>query len=423
MNVSSSQLQQWGFITFLAIFLLFASHYLQINSSGTGLQLPFNTMGWIPLSFVLGLGLIKIGLQKEIYYSPLLVKLLFCVILLFLPFLYFTALTDNVIDRFLGLLAGFFLLVSLQQFARDKSVLRILLLLLIVAAWIEILMGWDQFYRSNGMSFLGNTSSRSGPITGIFQQRNVYASFLAFAVVLSGYVLSLEGEGAGKRFRFSMLPLLCLPLVSIHLLNATYSRTGWLGLFVGVALILPLLWQKSGKYLSIAWFGSFLLGFLLSWNVAITSEWQSPSLDRVNLEGLRQAQLPQLTEMFLARPLQGYGYGQFESAFLQYNAEQYANGELDLTFFKSLDHPHNELLLWAIEGGVVALAALLLAAWFVWKRVYAQHLTLRLALIGLFFPIVLHTQLEFPFYVSVLHWFIFIVLIFIADNYNPEYKA
>jgi len=406
----------------LCVFLLFAAHYLQINGSGVGLQLPFNAMGWIPLSLLIGVCLIQIARTKKVYTSPLTTHLLICILLLCVPLFYFNSLYQNIFDRFFGLFGGLLIFLCFQQFAREQKDAINILLLLMVATWIEVLIGWDQFFKTNGMSLFGNSGQRSGPITGIFQQRNVYASFLAFGTVLSAYVLSLVAQKSGKKFQVSMLPILLLPLFSVHLLNTVYSRTGWAGLFIGVSLVLPELWKKAGKGLSLTWLVSLLLGFVLTWNISLTSDWQSPSMERLNLDGLRQVQLPQISTMFIEKPLSGYGYGRFESAYLAFTAQKYAAGEFEVPGTTPLDHPHNELLFWAVEGGIVALAALLLAAWFVWRRVWQQSLLQRMALIGLFFPIVLHTQLEFPFYVSVLHWFVFIALIFWVDNLQPDYK-
>lgn len=406
----------------LCVFLLFAAHYLQINGSGVGLQLPFNAMSWMPLGLLIGLGLVEVARTKKVRYSALTLKLLGCILLLCIPLLYFNALYQNIIDRFLGLFGGLLIFCCFQQFASNKKQALNILLLLIVAVWIELFIGWDQYFRNNGMALLGNAGQRSGPITGIFQQRNVFASFLAFGVVLSAYVLALVGEKSGKAFQISMLPYILLPCFAVHLLNAVYSRTGWLGVFVGVVLVLPFLWSKAGKMLTLAWLGSLVLGFLLAWNIVVSSDGLNPSLERINLDGLRQLQIPQITAMVLDKPMTGYGYGRFESSYLKFTAEKYASGEFESPGTTPLDHPHNELLFWAVEGGIVALAGLLLAAWFVWQRVWKLPPAQRFAIIALFFPIVLHTQLEFPFYVSVLHWFIFIVLIFWTDNLNPEYK-
>jgi len=88
-----------------------------------------------------------------------------------------------------------------------------------------------------------------------------------------------------------------------------------------------------------------------------------------------------------------------------------------------LTHPHNELLFWAVEGGIIALIALLAAAYLVWQRIYKCEIWTRLALIGIFFPIVLHSQLEFPFYQSTAHIIVFVLLVYWVDNMTAEYKV
>ena len=133
--LSNSKIEQ-AYILCLVVFLLYACHYLQINSSGLGLLLPFNAMAWIPLSFAIAACLLFIAKNQQFYFSPLTIRLLVCLLLLCIPFLYFNALFAQIIDRFLGLIAGFILFVSFQQFLREKKQLMVVLLLLIVAVWI-----------------------------------------------------------------------------------------------------------------------------------------------------------------------------------------------------------------------------------------------------------------------------------------------
>ena len=40
-----------------------------------------------------------------------------------------------------------------------------------------------------------------------------------------------------------------------------------------------------------------------------------------------------------------------------------------------------------------------------------------LALLALIFPILLHSQLELPFYSSVSHWLVFLILLWLIDSY------
>lgn len=411
------------FIGFLALFFIVAVHYLQINRSGTGLELPFNTMGWIPLSWAIGTGLYVISRTHRFVYTELSVRLVILVCLLVWPIFLPMANQEAVLDSMLGLLAGLILFVSLQQFRFDQDRKVLLLLLVIIAVWVELILGWDRFLRSLGIGISGTRPVWQGDPHGVFQQRNVFASLIATGIVLSAYLLGYCSKLYDKSFQPCFIVLLLLPLAGIHLLNAMYSRTGWLGAGLGMLLVLPYLLRNASRLISLAWLLSLAAGFLLTWQLAANTSWEAPERDIATVTGLRQIHFPQTLEMILAKPVLGYGYGTFESAYLHFTAEKFASGESELPGISRLDHPHNELLFWGAEGGLYAVGILLLAAWFVWRRVWVLPVLHRLAAVGIFFPIVLHTQVEYPFYQSVLHWTIFVLFIYWVDQFSAETRV
>ncbi|HAS8133723.1 TPA: ligase, partial [Vibrio vulnificus] len=64
-----------------------------------------------------------------------------------------------------------------------------------------------------------------------------------------------------------------------------------------------------------------------------------------------------------------------------------------------------------------------LAAILVLNRIYSAKKGTRLAMFALFVPIVLHSQLEYPFYHSAAHWLIFIMLIYWVDQRVAKVKS
>lgn len=79
------------------------------------------------------------------------------------------------------------------------------------------------------------------------------------------------------------------------------------------------------------------------------------------------------------------------------------------------------MVFWAAEGGIIPLIGLLIAAAAVFLKIKKARQGTQLALIGLFFPITLHTQLEYPFYHSLIHWIVFIIFIYWVDNLTAKY--
>ena len=410
------------FIGSITLFYVIFSHYLQLNRSGVGLELPFNAMGWIPISWAIGVGLHLIAVKKQFYYDALIVKLFICSCFLAFPFFLPSANQDDTFDRIIGLFAGLLLLVSLQQFQLNEDKKITLLLLVVIAVWVELIIGWDRFLRSLGIGISESRPIWMGAPHGIFQQRNVFASFIATGVVLSAYILGYSGKVNGKVFKAYYIVLVLLPAASIHLLTAMASRTGWLGVLLGTTFILPFMVKNASRIISICWISSVVAGFLITMTLEQKSQWEAPQRELVDISGLRQVHFPQTIGMISEKPLFGYGYGTFESSYLYYAAEKFANEENKLPGVSLLDHPHNEIMFWGAEGGLYAIALLLLMAWAVWKRVVVLPVIHLFAVIGIFFPIVLHTQVEYPFYQSVLHWVTFVIFIYWADQLTSEFK-
>ena len=121
-------------------------------------------------------------------------------------------------------------------------------------------------------------------------------------------------------------------------------------------------------------------------------------------------------DAFSEAPIKGHGIGSFlekfglaSSAFYQ----QYPTANMP----GYIAHPHNELLQWVIEGGLLALLGILIAIFSVlWFVIKYKHQRL-LAYLALILPITFHTQVEHPFYISSFHWFIWLTLLFVLLNH------
>lgn len=382
------------------------------------MQLPAFSAAWIPISFCIGIACWQIITAGKLRYSNLSKLLLFCIAALFLPLLFGQSNIAISIDRFLAVIAIYLFLLSLQQFRFSEKQLLLLPVFIVIGVWVEALYGWWQFI-SGLISERSLTGTQTRP-SGIFQQVNVMASFMATGLVLSAYLLARDRSG--QMPKIIRLLYLGMPLVTAHLLHALSSRTGWLGAVAGLVLVLPYVWKNANRKLLLIWCVMFLGGISISWLVVPVAGWNAPAKEIISWQGVRTLTMPQTIDMILDKPLTGYGYGNFESSYLNYTAAKHAADSAYSPGFPSLNHPHNELLLWAAEGGIIALIGLVAAAFLVWQRVYQNEIWTRLALVGLFFPIVLHSQLELPFYQSTAHLIIFVIFIYWVDNLNADYK-
>lgn len=396
-----------------------AIHYYQPNASGSGFQLPFNAIAWIGLTALLGVGCFTVAKRGAVRFSPLLPSLCFSSLLLLLPFFYADFKIEYAAGKLIAIFAGLLFLLVLQQFRFTPAEVQLLLILVLIGIWVEAMIGWWQFL--DGLYFDRSLNGTQIRPYGIFQQPNVMASLMATGLVLSAYLLGARLQpGRFSRIIYGLCAI--TPLLTIHLLVALASRAGWLGAAIGTALIIPYLLLYSARRYFITWVAMVIVGLSMSVIFTPTAGWAPPEKEIISLAGVRTITMPQTIDMALAKPLRGYGYGNFEVAYIQYTARQHALDDSYPPGYPRLDHPHNELLYWLVEGGVIALLALLVAAYLVWRRVWRHPWKNRLAYIALFFPLVLHTQVEFPFYVSLVHYVIFLFLIFLVDQQDAAYR-
>jgi O-antigen polymerase len=127
-------------------------------------------------------------------------------------------------------------------------------------------------------------------------------------------------------------------------------------------------------------------------------------------------------QMFIDKPILGYGYGNFRKAFMEYHsAKMKSDNQIKPPY--DLNHPHNETLFWAVEGGIASVIALFVFAGAYLTLFKGQPYTKVIPLLALITPILIHSQTEFPFYHSITHWFYFIVFIWFAEQQTSTYKS
>lgn len=408
------------FILSLAVLFLIAMHFFMPNPGGYGLELSFNDVVWLVLSFTIAISLYQVANNRRLRYSKLTIGLLVSVLLMTIPFFYHSADQSESSIRILGLWSGLFFLVALQQFKFTNHQKQRLLWLIVLATIIESLLGYYQYFMLEPNNILGYNTVANRPY-GIFQQPNVMATFLATGLVISSYLLSLFPKKY-QRQSLKTLLLYFIPLLTIPLLIILASRTGWLGASLSLLFIAPRLYKTLNKRQFMLWCGSLVSGLILGFTILQIGGTSDFVLSKADLESPRRYTFPQALDMIIEKPLSGYGYGRFEPEYMLYTARQHQLNENYPAGLSALAHPHNELLYWGAEGGIVPLIGIIIAATLVLFKIYSAKKHTRLAMLALFIPILLHTQLEYPFYHSAVHWLIFIILIFWVDQRTATYK-
>lgn len=403
---------------FLVSYFLIGMHVILDTPGGTGLYLSFNIIAWLFVVILIALGLWQITLNKKIAYSKMLVWLSLGCLCLFVPVFYSFEFTDHAIPRLLALTGGLLLLFCLYQFPVKQSDKYQLLIVILIAVAIESCLGLVQYFLFEEGFWGGYKVGISRP-HGVFLQPNVMASFMATGLAIALFI-STKPTLVKSKLSTTIRGLIYFTLFSTSfLLVILQSRTGHLSAILVLVLIAPYLYQKSSKQ-----FLTNVIIIILAIVSAIASFQNSDvaKRDSENYQsvGSRNVIYEVSIDMLKAKPIFGYGYGSYERSFIDH-FNQYAIKNPDVgNTIQRLSHPHNEQLFWAIEGGIIALLAFLLFSiayiktWLNISRLKA------LALFALLLPILLHSQLEFPFYSSVSHFVVFLLILWLTDTENSK---
>lgn len=390
-----------------ALYWLLGMHFFMHNPGGAGLYLPFNAWGWIFASLVIALGLWQVTLRQQLVTSPLLVGLWLGGMLLWLPMAYpGFELKDYAIPRLLGLFAGLLFLSCLYQWRLDRSARDRLLYLLLGAIAIEALLGLVQFYLLTPGNWIGYDTQANRPY-GIFQQPNVMASFMATGLSLAVW-LEMRGQANAwlMGLRYGVIVAASVLLVVLQ------SRVGQLGGLLSLLLLMPQLYRQRqlGRILALVGLG-IALGLLSLYGLSGAKR----GLEIYQSGGMRSIYWPYAAKLIAEAPWAGWGYGSFEPVFLQHYMADKALNPAMVQIEYNLDHPHNEFLYWAVEGGIAPMLGMLLMGGALLWRLSKAGWHQGMALLALVTPILLHTQTEYPFYHAIALWWALLLLIHVLD--------
>ncbi len=246
---------------------------------------------------------------------------------------------------------------------------------------------------------------------GGFGQYNLFGSFLASLVVMSAWAVACMPMARWQRIAivgFGFVYAAEYPVMS--------SKTGLLGMLIGLAFLALHLWQskadRPARRRFLIYLSSLLLAYILvSMALSLRSEklLQLPdwSGDSVSIR-TRWTMWLIAWRSFLEAPLFGHGLGSFSATYLEHFS-RYGLAE-NLMFYRVVSVPHNLVMHVLSEAGLFGLLSLLapLGALVFWL---IRHSPNRWLLIGLCAPIGLHSQLEYPYIGSGGHYFLLAILL------------
>lgn len=409
----------------LSMLLLTGAGYYIVNQGAAGLSLPVNTIMWGVMAVLVLLTGLTVSAGKYRITTTALPLFIIGIAVLTIPLCYAdpTGLS-RAGWRVAALIAGAVFYFAWLQVRLSHAQRQGLWLVLLLAVSGQAALALAQLFAPE-WAWVPMKGSR---VYGIFQQPNVLASFMATGFALALMLFLLPGLALARaRYEHCRQAFLgALLLVLPALLVWVQSRVGWLG---GALVALLFLWRfgavfpvrcKQAAVLLVAGGVVGLAGML----------WGGPEngLGYLSHDGSNLARWTMLRDtlrMIAEKPLLGWGYGGFEYQFLHFRINQ-----LPPTVVTEIaNHPHNEMLLWWVEGGLVALLGMglmvcgsvrlvILAcrrdaqALNEGRRAAGEPTALCIVLL----PIVLHTQLEYPFYLSALHFMVFLLVMATLDR-------
>lgn len=401
-------------ITFSLLFI-FAMHFYVSNTGGEALQLPFNAISIAFVSFLILIAFYQVN-QYGIKYDNFAKALIFFYILILIPFLWSDfnqGLTELL--RFTAIFLGILFYLSLLQIKKSKSFYLKLLLLICAASLIQAMLALYQYYLFIPTTYHFDLSY--GRPYGVFQQTNVLASFVVTGLSISLFILSQYENLSVKLKAF----LYCTVFTAVWVTLLCESRVGYLTMTIVITGYLVSNTKK--KYLK------RILLLLLAVSTALTftlpykggDEAQGRKYSTAEI-GPRAYIYKDTLKLIAKKPIFGGGYGSFHRALLNESALS-SDKRSDTNIARHVAHPHNELLYWYAEGGVITLIAFLLLLVAFMSNISKAKNKYRNKLLLLLIPITLHLMVELPFYHSIPHYIVFMVLLAFINEKCDRKKA
>jgi O-antigen polymerase len=409
---------------YLFLLLVIAPIYYHPNLGGTGFRIPDNIVVWAIATLFIAHSFIKLMAQPTFVLPQRFIYLAAFPVLVTLSG--FVTGVEQPLDwlfRLAFIWGGFaFLFVLFQQSLKREHVDRILFVVL----WSGLLLGFVgilQILFTDHLPFWLPKAPRGVP-SAYFQQINVQASYQATMIAIALYLSSRPFIQRGSLIRQAVL--LLSVAIAAYLIGVSGSRLGLLALLLvlilaGIALK-PFLKQKNKKLLLLLLVlaGSFSFGLMPHKNVYI----DKATAVQAGYSGAARLGIYSISvDLIKDKPLFGYGIGSFPRVW-QYAKPAFFADHPDAKLpTQFVSHPHNELMFWIVEGGVTAvlgLLAVLLGVLLSLTKLPKQRALLSAAML---LPIALHTQVELPLYMSALHWFVLLLLLFVLFRPHSQSRT
>lgn len=274
---------------------------------------------------------------------------------------------------------------------------------------------------------------------GSLQQVNMLASFMALCVVMGLWLLLVAQYPVKQRVLLWLIVVL-----SLYVILLSGSRAGLMAVALSLGLLSISVYKMKedaevdhklivlGSHYTFTKYSAVVLSVLLVAGILYYLfpgangglERASMKLYDVWLGTDLRLYIYQLSwQTFLQSPWIGYGLENYSESLMRW-VDQVGQSErfsdVDLSKFQ---HPHNEILFWLVQTGLVGGIAIFGVMFWAIKQFFKLTSVRFWLLLALLFPLAFQAQLSFPFRLSALHLFYFIVFITVGLLWAKEAKS
>lgn len=403
-------------ITLLAFYWLVVLNILWFNNGGHGLSLPYNLVCWVFMALMA----LPVALTlKRIRVSATALWLLAGAVLMTLP----AAWAPNpdglqaALPRLTGLWGGVAFYFLMLQVRFDRRFITALLTILAAAAVVEsaitlVCIWWPQYLPETLAQFAREYSPQG---FGVFEQRNVNASFLA-----TGYCGLLALLGFDRHSRLKQILLAVGVVFVTATLVLVESRIGWIGWGVGTVATGLLANCRYGRRHSSPlqrWLVLIVPLVGMGLGIVLLNQSVIGALDAHDDSNQQRVLVLMFTlKMIAQHPIKGWGLRMYMGEFYRFMTSQQAESVKAIMGQTVMGHPHNEVLYLWFEGGISALLGGLCCV-LGWLSLTRKRYSLwQVVALLMTLPILLHTQVEYPLYFSAPHFLALLLLMRAADK-------
>lgn len=404
----------------LVLQFVIAPFYYQPNFGGEGLYLPYNSSVWVVAVWIIAAGAFLISRSHRLILPKYWLGLA-CLPLgaLITGFIVETITPTEWLTRLSVITGGYLFFLALFQFKLSSKQIDQLLYIILAFGMVAASYGFFQVFFSKEIYPFIPKSPKNIPI-GIFQQVNLQASVMATLLILVYYLISRPTlKSSSLLIKIS----LCITaFLASYLIAASGSRVGLLGVIIGLAILLIGRWRllTRNKILCIIILVLTIAGAATQTSGLLKS---TAKFDRAigGMETDIRWRVYKISwDLFIDSPVTGHGLGSFQKVFQDKRKEYQQQDHLHLGNAPRFSHPHNEMIFWLVEGGLIALSGILIAAIVTFMQLIRLGWQRGLGYAALLIPITLHTQVELPFYISNTHWLLLLFLLFVTHQHGRK---